>query len=270
MFDKLIESNSVDAEFKPRRNYFMVSTVVVGLLFLAAVVASIYAGEIGIGNGDIELSELLAPVETAAVDPEPAQPRTVQPRNEQTSDRTTRVENQQRIDEIPATTPPISVTQNSHLSRPIGNFDLGPADSGPSITPGTGRDTNGTGEGPELSGSDTKPRVETPRDESTPPSAIKPRSAPPQSLGVVNGKASYLPKPAYPPPAAALNIQGKVDVQVTIDESGKVISAKAASGHPLLRPAAERAAWAARFTPTLLSHVPVKVTGVIVYNFTRN
>jgi TonB family protein len=67
-----------------------------------------------------------------------------------------------------------------------------------------------------------------------------------------------------------MGITGKVDVQITIDETGKVISAKAASGHPLLRNAAETAAWKAKFTPTLLSKVPVKVTGVIVYNFTRN
>jgi len=66
-----------------------------------------------------------------------------------------------------------------------------------------------------------------------------------------------------------MNAQGKVDVQVVIDESGKVISAKAISGHPILKEAALRSAWAARFTPTLLSNVPVKVTGVIVYHFTR-
>jgi len=130
MFDKLIESNSVEAEFKPRRSYFLVSTVVVGILFLTAVVISIYAGEIGIGNGDLELSELMAPVEMAAMEPERPQPRP-QPQNEQTSDRTTRVENQQPTDETPVTTPPISVTPNSHLSRPIGHFTFSKVDSDP-------------------------------------------------------------------------------------------------------------------------------------------
>ncbi len=66
-----------------------------------------------------------------------------------------------------------------------------------------------------------------------------------------------------------MNVKGKVDVQVLIDESGKVISAKAINGHPMLRANAEHAAVNARFTPTLLSNVPVKVTGVIVYNFVR-
>jgi TonB family protein len=87
---------------------------------------------------------------------------------------------------------------------------------------------------------------------------------------VINGKASYLPKPPYPPAAISLGVQGSVTVQVTIDESGNVISAKAASGNPLLRTAAEAAAWKAKFTPTYLSKVPVKVTGVIVYNFSKN
>jgi len=66
-----------------------------------------------------------------------------------------------------------------------------------------------------------------------------------------------------------MNAQGRVDIQVVIDETGKVISASAVSGHPMLRTAAEQAARNARFTPTLLSNVPIKVTGVITYNFTR-
>jgi TonB family protein len=268
MFDKLIESNTVEAEFKPRRSYFLVSTVVVGILFLTAVVISIYAGEIGIGNGDLELSELMAPVEMAAMEPERPQPRP-QPQNQQTSDRTTRVENQQPTDETPVATPPISVTPNSHLSRPIGPFTFSKVDSDPSTAPGTGRDPNGNGDPNSIGLGPSSPRTEDPRPETdTPPAEIKRPAT--QSLGVINGKATYLPVPAYPAPATALNLQGKVDVQVTIDETGKVISARAASGHPLLRPAAEKAAWNARFTPTKLSNVPVKVTGVIVYNFTRN
>jgi protein TonB len=58
-----------------------------------------------------------------------------------------------------------------------------------------------------------------------------------------------------------------VSVQVTIDEEGNVISATALSGHPLLQAAAVAAARAARFAPTLLDGQPVKVTGVITYNF---
>lgn len=87
------------------------------------------------------------------------------------------------------------------------------------------------------------------------------------SGGVLNGKALMLPKPEYPAAARAVKASGAVNVQVTIDENGSVISASAVSGHPLLRQAAEEAARNARFTATKLEGNPVKVTGVIVYNF---
>jgi len=100
-------------------------------------------------------------------------------------------------------------------------------------------------------------------------SQATPRPAPraPISGGVLNGKAISLPQPAYPPIARAAHASGAVNVQVTVDESGNVISASAVSGHPLLKQSAVAAARQARFRPTLLSGTPVKVTGIIVYNF---
>lgn len=85
--------------------------------------------------------------------------------------------------------------------------------------------------------------------------------------GVLNGKAISLPKPAYPPIAKAAHVSGTVTVQVLIDESGNVVSAHATSGHPLLQASAVSAARGAKFSPTKLSGQPVKVTGVITYNF---
>jgi periplasmic protein TonB len=110
-------------------------------------------------------------------------------------------------------------------------------------------------------------------DDEPPPPVKKATPTPPPvpkivSGGVVNGKAVNLVKPPYPPAAKAVRAAGQVSVQVTIDESGNVISASAVSGHALLRAAAESAARASKFSPTLLSGQKVKVTGVIVYNFT--
>ena len=96
----------------------------------------------------------------------------------------------------------------------------------------------------------------------------KPKRAP-ISGGVLNGKAITLPKPEYPADAQAAGATGTVVVQVTIDESGMVISTRAISGHMLLRQAAVNAAIQARFSPTLLMGEPVKVTGVITYNFVK-
>ena len=71
MFDKLIESNSEEAEFKPRRKFFMVSSVVVGILFLSAVVFSLYAQDISLGTDNFDVAELIAPVAANAPEPEP-------------------------------------------------------------------------------------------------------------------------------------------------------------------------------------------------------
>lgn len=87
------------------------------------------------------------------------------------------------------------------------------------------------------------------------------------SKGILNGAAVSLTKPAYPPAAKAVNAEGAVNVQVTIDENGEVISATAVSGHPLLRQAAAQAARESKFSPTTLGGQAVKVTGIIVYNF---
>jgi TonB family protein len=102
--------------------------------------------------------------------------------------------------------------------------------------------------------------------EPTPPPPIK---AVPKIIsgGVLNGKATFLPKPPYPPAAKAVRASGSVSVQVTVDENGNVTQTEAVSGHPLLRAAAATAAKQARFAPTMLSGQRVKVSGVLTYNF---
>jgi TonB family protein len=87
------------------------------------------------------------------------------------------------------------------------------------------------------------------------------------SGGVLNGNAIVLPPPVYPDSARRMRIEGTVEVEVVIDENGKVLSAKAVSGPVSLRDNAVQAALRARFTPSKLSGLPVKVSGKIVYNF---
>lgn len=92
---------------------------------------------------------------------------------------------------------------------------------------------------------------------------------PPKKLssGVINGNAVNLTTPTYPAAASSVRASGSVNIQVTIDENGNVISAQAVSGHPLLRQASEEAARNSKFKPTLISGKPVQTTGIIVYNF---
>jgi protein TonB len=87
------------------------------------------------------------------------------------------------------------------------------------------------------------------------------------SGGVLNGKAISLPKPSYPAAARAVRATGAVQVQVLIDEDGNVFLAQAAGGHPLLQNASVVAACNSKFSPTLLAGQPVKVSGIITYNF---
>jgi protein TonB len=104
----------------------------------------------------------------------------------------------------------------------------------------------------------------------TPPPATPPvHLAVPKvvSKGPITGLALSLPKPPYPQIAKQAGAHGPVNVQVLIDETGKVVSAKAVSGHPLLLAAAQQAAYGARFSPTKLGDQAVKVSGVITYNF---
>ena len=87
------------------------------------------------------------------------------------------------------------------------------------------------------------------------------------SAGILNEKAISKPQPPYPPAARTARAQGGVSVDVTVDETGSVISAEAVSGHPLLRAAAVAAAKQAKFSPTLVQGEPVKVSGLLTYNF---
>src|ERR1041385_1076078 len=85
--------------------------------------------------------------------------------------------------------------------------------------------------------------------------------------GVLNGKATSLPKPEYPAIARAAKASGTVTVEVLVDEDGNVVEAKAVSGHPLLQAAAVTAARQAKFTPTLVSGEPTRISGSLTYNF---
>jgi outer membrane biosynthesis protein TonB len=86
---------------------------------------------------------------------------------------------------------------------------------------------------------------------------------------VVNKKALSIPKP-FRPGDLKINEEMSVIVQIVIDESGKVISARAISGHPMLRAACVHSATGARFNPTYIDPGPVKVSARLLYKFKPN
>lgn len=276
MLDNLIESKKNSAENKRLGRYLLTTFVLVFSLALSGVLWSLFAKDFGMGSEDLELSNLVTPIPIIENKPEPEQIQKPE-KTQQTSavKEITRNDNILQMKESPSVPDKISVTPNTKLSRPDSPFKISP---GPETTyqntSNTGRETdeNAAFSKPTESGKIEKPEITIPK----PPPPIKKsepevtKKPPMISGGVVNGKATSLPKPAYPPPARAVGASGKVDVQVTIDENGSVVSAKAISGHPLLRDSAERAARSAKFSPTYLSKQPVKVSGLIVYNFTKN
>jgi TonB family protein len=134
----------------------------------------------------------------------------------------------------------------------------------PSTNPQSPQRPNPTGDGADpnaVANGDAKPETSNASGSS--------EKRKPINGGVLNGKAIVLPKPEYPAEARSAGVAGTVAVQVTVDEAGSVVEAKAVSGPQLLHQVSVNAALQARFSPTSLMGEPVKVTGVIVYNFAR-
>lgn len=265
MFENMVESGSHKQDFARKGSFILGTMAIYAFVIFAAIVASIWYTVEKIDSENLELTTLVAPI--------PVQQQEQKPQQEEQK-QTARVSEERQVATVrefvdtSMTKPPTEInTSNKGQSPPVAGAVKGNRDF---IPPGGGStfgDPNARGPaGPPASA----PISEEPP---PPPPAATPTPKPPPhapiSGGVLNGKAVSLPKPAYPPMAKAARASGTVVVQVTIDETGKVISARAISGHPLLQAAAVQAAYGARFSPTQLSGQPVKVTGTISYNFVQ-
>jgi protein TonB len=268
MLDQLVESKSHAAEDTKRSGFLLTTFILMVTILMSAWLYSLFAKDYGMGGDELSLETLVAPpVIEDAPEPEPEK----QPEKQKDPNVDVRKEIIASMTETPPKIPDKpSVEKNTIPPRDPnkytvkGDINFSAANAPPpdykgSVnTGGTGSDSGATGGGGD---SETGGGAPPP-----PPPPKKP--APKQiSGGVLNGKATSLPKPPYPPAARAVRASGAVTVQVLIDESGSVVSASAVSGHPLLRAAAVQAARSARFSPTQLSGQPVKVSGVITYNF---
>jgi protein TonB len=272
MLEQLVESKNNSRETKTRGGFLLTTFMLVAILCFSAVLWSLFAMNVGIGDGELEISSLVAPIAPAQDAPPPPEP--VQ-KQENTSpnavSETTRQTNTLRLDENPIIPTEISVVPNTQKARPKEPFTI---TNGAELTKNipSGRTVNEErkGNGGGLGEGEPKTPVDTEKDDSPEikKTIVKETKQPTMvSKGVINGQAKSLPKPAYSAAAKLVRAAGEVNVQVTIDESGNVISAKAVSGHNLLRADAEKAARSAKFTPTYLSNQPVKVTGIIIYKF---
>jgi len=259
MFDNLVESSSHKDDITRKGSFIGITALIYGVLLVTFFVAGIYWYDARLGDMELELTTLVAPVPVPQQQKEPDKPQEAKPQKvEQNVD--VRKELVASVDE--SRLPPKEISAKAS--------DVPPVRRGVTTVVGSS-DSNAQAPmpaGPGAGNVVTAPAKVQIADEPPPPDAPKP--TPPRapiSGGVLNGKAISLPKPAYPPIARAAHASGTVVVQVLIDENGSVVSAHAVSGHPLLQGAAVGAARQARFSPTKLSGQPVKVTGVIQYNF---
>jgi protein TonB len=263
MFDTLVESGTHTEEVKRKGSFMLGTFIVYAVILLALIVGSIMFAAARVEQQNLELMTMVAPPPPPA--PEPKKPDEPKPQKvEEAKVPMTKavVENLQQ-----ATKPPEKISTEQHLAPVIPkNFSgiVGAKQDVQGTAPvsiGTGQVGSGnTGGNPVKVSDDEPPPRPTPKPSPTPPKG-------PISGGVLNGKAISKPQPVYPAIAKAARQQGTVVVQILVDESGKVVSAHAVSGPPLLQQAAVQAAYQARFSPTLLSGQPVKVSGTITYNF---
>jgi len=257
MFDNLVESGSHSADIKRKGSFLIGFGIVYLILIGVGLVVAILMAPAYIDQQTLELTALIAPV------PVPQQ------QQKQDTPKPEKMDISKNVDvrkELIA-----DVTRTDLVPKEISAkaSDVPPVRKGVLTMLGTGNQNAaapmapGNGTGQIVSNAPAKVDV---RDEPPPPPP-KPTPHAPISGGVLNGKAVHLVQPPYPAIARSAHASGQVVVQVLIDENGNVVAAHATSGHPLLQAAAVNAARSSKFTPTKLSGQPVKVNGVIIYNF---
>lgn len=254
MFENLVESSSHKQDLTRKGSFILVTAVVYGVLIVAGGIAGIYMYNAQLDVQNLELTALVAPVPV---------PQAEAPKQEAKPEK---IEISKQVDIRKELIADVSRAELVPKEVSAKASEVPPVRRGV-VTVVGGANTNATA--PIAPGAGTNVVAAAPKVEikEEPPPPPKPPPHAPISGGVLNGKAISLPKPPYPAIARSAHASGQVTVQVLIDENGNVISAHAVSGHPLLQAVAVAAARQARFTPTKLSGQPVKVNGVIIYNF---
>lgn len=102
----------------------------------------------------------------------------------------------------------------------------------------------------------------------TPAATTTSTGAEPQliSTGSLSGRESKRVTPNYPPTAKSHNVTGTVRVFAIVDENGKVWVTNS-EGPTLLRQAAEEAAKAWTFPPSMMNNKPVRIAGYLDFEF---
>jgi periplasmic protein TonB len=264
MFTNLIESSADKSALKRRSSFFLATVVGYALFFFSAGIVGVltYDAQVEAQTTDMLVEMWIPPVNRA---PEADRPRESSPvlrRRPATAPVDRNVTESLRTSAVTTTNDPTRVPENvgttpSNVPPVTGSYRISNRNVDPPFTPNTSGCVSCGADTPKVV--ETEPAPLPP----TPPKATTLRVSPP----VILANVIDLPKPIYPELAKRARIHGPVNVQILVDETGKVVSAQAVKGSPMLTKAAVDAALRARFTPTKLGDQPVKVQGVITYNF---
>ena len=254
MFDKLVVSTAGRRKHRTAR-FFVVTSAIYLMTIAAALALSVFVSSPRLADTNLA-THILTPVASGgstetALPPRGPAPRTSGPdwRNPR------RLEDMQRG--------PQSAQPMFHRDPLPPGVD-GPLEFGP-----------GAGSGPVIGSGPGIPDGDRVSDTAfvPPPVPVTPRPTVPDrrplalTSVILQGKAIERHSPDYPMIARQVKVHGDVPVEVIVSPDGRVESARAISGHPLLVPASVEAARRWRFEPTLLNGVPVRVTGVITFAF---
>jgi TonB family protein len=246
MFDRLVES-SRQKQGRRAGGYLLATSLIYALALVVFAALAVIGFNPVLADEHSFLARVTLPPVPA--DPLPARPNPDEP-TKYTPDQTLR-----SLVKVPETTLPETEMREF---RPVnllpGPFSTAPSDKALSLIRN------------ETAGPAPPPPAPTPTPKIEPAPQVKP-GPDKVSEGVLQGGAIKKVRPVYPEIARKIRAGGPVQVQVLISEDGRVMEAFIINGHHLLRSAALDAACQWVFSPTTLSKVPVKVQGVLTFNF---
>jgi periplasmic protein TonB len=265
MFTNLIESELHVKEFKRRSSFFLITVAAYSVILFAAGIVSVYAydAQLEAQTSSLELLQWVPPVNAAVPKPVRDVRPTIRKQPQTNAPVDPHIRQPVRTDMVASTSDPNKVPDGITV-KPVNVVPWEPGsikgtrNANPPVIPMDSNACVSCNSAPPLVKVDEKPPEPVP---------VKPPTTHRISTGVLISKVVSLPQPSYPAMAKQIRLQGVVSIQILVDEQGKVISAQAVSGHPILTGVSKEAALRARFTPTILNGQPVKVQGVITYNF---
>jgi len=267
MFQNLIESQSHRKEFKRRSSFFLFTVAAYAVILFGAGIGSIYAydAQLEAQTDSLEVLNWVPPVTPATPKPIADPIRPVR-RTPSTAPIDPHITEPVRTQGVASTNNPLQMpdkigTEGPGIPPVTGPFQLGKQNLDPPAA-ATNSGSDGCLNCPD------KSATVVPPDKAPEPLPVKRPTVERLPSSILISKAISLPQPAYPLMAKQTRTEGPVNIQILVDEQGKVMSAQVVSGNPMLITAAKEAAMRARFTPTILNGQPVKTQGVIVYNFT--